>query len=123
VANASPAASLGGVTAGTLSGHYGEAISLTGTYSLVPIRNTRGTLLAAWPALVLADGTTVLLGSIWEERRDGRSPEERPEYVARPIRATGTLLASPPAEEGSQNLAMPTLHPVTELRLIETSEQ
>lgn len=102
-----------------LDAAYGSRVRVVGTYRVVPIHSKGGRdLIARWPAVVLADGTEVLLESFWNHV-DGRSPREREELVGRRVAARGVLRREPPRQEGMQNLLAPTLAPVDHVRPVD----
>ena len=89
--------------------------TITGTYELKTFRGKGKTDLGPWPIVTLADGTQVMIESLWHADRrpdDATIAHHRGKVVI----VTGTIRTAPPREMPA-NFGHWTVSPVTSLRL------
>lgn len=88
---------------------------VTGTYSLATYMGMRS-VLDVWPALILADGDTLMLDSIWfRDRRPAQATLDR--FEGKLVEVVGELHMQPPKEPG-RNMIAPCLSPIHSLRVV-----
>lgn len=95
--------------------HYQQVCAVTGTYTIKPFPDKKGGLLDEWPVLILADGTEVMLESIWDKDRKPDSTTTQ-RLQGKRVEAVGTLHSSPPRESPA-NFGFPCLSPVRSLQV------
>lgn len=100
----------------SIQAHFQRACAVTGTYTIKTFHGKKGDVLDDWPVLVLADGSEVMIESIWD--RDKKpDPATLQGLQGKRVEATGTLHASPPREQPA-NFGFPCLSPVHSLRVV-----
>jgi hypothetical protein len=88
--------------------------SVVGIYEMKTFAGRGGTSLGEWPVLVLADGTEVMVESLWDESKTpGRDVVAR--LRGRQVEVTGPVHSSPPREL-PENFAFFCISPVESLR-------
>lgn len=91
--------------------HEGERVHLVGRYTQIDARKLRTPppVYRGHVAIVLSDGTQVLLYPIWFEKAL-RPPEEIAEFEGHLVAAVGKLFASAPSSpDYAENLMLPCL--------------
>jgi hypothetical protein len=87
-----------------------------GTYALSSYMGMRS-VLDVWPTLILPDGDTLMLESIWfKDRRPTQDIIDRLE--GKLVEVIGDLHAMPPKNEGTRNLMAPCLSPIHAIRVL-----
>jgi hypothetical protein len=89
--------------------------TLVGTYSLKPFTGKGNTDLGEWPIVTLADGTDVMLESLWHE---AKAPDAATvtKFRGQTVVVTGIVHSSPPREMPA-NFFHWTLSPVLAIAL------
>lgn len=94
-----------------IESHDGERVQLTGRYVQIDVRKkpVPPPVYAGNAAIVLDDGTEVLLYAIWDEDAH-RPPAEISRFEGRRVTAVGEIFpAAPPSPDDEENLMMPCL--------------
>lgn len=90
---------------------------VTGTYALGTFTGMRGGVWDVWPTLILDDGTTWMLDSIWfRDRRPSLATIER--FEGKLVEIVGQLLPMPPRDGGGRNMSVTTLSPIHAIRVL-----
>lgn len=93
--------------------HMGKECAVVGRYEIKNYSLKRGSSLREWPVVVLADGTEVMIESIWDGSKKP-APEVAESLRGKRVRVRGKLHASPP-RESPENIAFPCVSPVQEI--------
>lgn len=100
----------------SIQAHFQQVCAVTGTYTIKTFHGKKGGVLDDWPVLVLADGSEVMIESIWDS---GKKPDSttRQGLQGKRVEAVGMLHSSPP-RESPENFGFPCLSPVHSLRVV-----
>ena len=96
---------------------YGNSCYVIGIYEIKPFRTKKNIIFVHWPVLVLHDNTIILLESFWNNAENKRSPDERNDLVGKKIKAKGVIHKEPPTSTGAQNIAIPCISPVDDIKV------
>jgi len=101
-------------SAADLEAAIDQRCRVVGRYELRDFHTKKGGVFATWPAVVLDDGTAVLIESLWDasKRHDDATAAA---HQGKRVAVTGTLHGEPPGS--MQNIAMPCLSPVDDFGL------
>lgn len=104
-----------------LENAYGTPCCVVGMYDIRPFTTKKNIVFVHWPVIVLEENTIVLLQSFWNHE-NGRSPAEKKDFVGKMVQAKGVLYREPPAENASQNIAIPCISPVEQIELVQRQD-
>ena len=102
-------------TAEDLESAYDTTCDVVGTYQLKEFYTKKKTLMASWPILVLSDGTSVMLESIWDKGSRHDEPTIQA-HVGKKVTVRGMLHAEPPG--AIANIAIPCVSPIDSMTLV-----
>jgi hypothetical protein len=94
----------------------GGVCSVVGTYAMKAFEGRGGTSLGEWPVVVLADGTEVMVESLWDQSK-APGPEVVARLRGRQVEVTGPVHSSPPREL-PENFGFLCVSPVESLRAL-----
>ena len=105
-----------------LEKHIGQKVTVVGVYTLIAIPKKKRLPTQkseeTWPAVLISDGTEILLESFWFKERE-RPKAEQQKLKGKMVLASGTLHSDPPLPIGkAENIGMYCLSPIDEVKLI-----
>ena len=102
-------------TAKELEAAFDAKCRVIGTYQLKEFYTKKKTLMASWPVLVLGDGTSVMLASIWDKSSKHDEPTIQA-HSGKRVAVTGMLHAEPPG--AIANIMIPCISPIDSLEIL-----